>query len=162
MAAFAALAVVAVMGWTKKASEPQYAATANPGAFSYSQPVPAQSDVYGQSPQPVNFQTNPCVQPGTYATPVLYGPEHGPARYVRTVRQPPARVVSGEYFPQAPVPSRSRVVRKRSLGKSAAIVAGSAGVGAAIGASGKGAAIGALTAGAGGFVYDRMTHVRRE
>jgi hypothetical protein len=41
-----------------------------------------------------------------------------------------------------------------------AIVAGSSGVGAAIGAlagGGKGAAIGALAGGAAGFVYDRMT-----
>ena len=42
-----------------------------------------------------------------------------------------------------------------------AIVAGSAGVGAAIGAiagGGKGAGIGALAGGAGGFIYDRLTH----
>jgi hypothetical protein len=49
----------------------------------------------------------------------------------------------------------------RSTGKSVAIVAGSAGAGAAIGAlagGGKGAAIGALTGGAAGLIYDRMTH----
>jgi hypothetical protein len=49
---------------------------------------------------------------------------------------------------------------KRSTKKSAAIVAGSAGAGAAIGAlagGGKGAAVGALTGGAAGFIYDRMT-----
>lgn len=49
----------------------------------------------------------------------------------------------------------------RSTHKSAAIVAGSAGAGAAIGAiagGGKGAAIGALSGGAAGFVYDRATH----
>jgi hypothetical protein len=48
----------------------------------------------------------------------------------------------------------------RSTGKSALIVAGSAGTGAAIGAlagGGKGAAIGALAGGAAGFIYDRMT-----
>jgi hypothetical protein len=41
-----------------------------------------------------------------------------------------------------------------------AIVAGSAGVGAAIGGiagGGKGAGIGALAGGAGGFIYDRLT-----
>jgi uncharacterized protein YcfJ len=48
----------------------------------------------------------------------------------------------------------------RSVEKSTAIVAGSAGAGAAIGAvagGGKGAAIGALSGGVAGFIYDRMT-----
>jgi hypothetical protein len=48
----------------------------------------------------------------------------------------------------------------RSTEKSALIVAGSAGTGAAIGAiagGGKGAAIGALSGGAAGFIYDRLT-----
>ena len=48
----------------------------------------------------------------------------------------------------------------RSTEKSALIVAGSAGTGAAIGAlagGGKGAAIGAIAGGVGGLVYDRMT-----
>lgn len=48
----------------------------------------------------------------------------------------------------------------RSAKKSALIVAGSAGTGAAIGAlagGGKGAGIGALAGGVGGLVYDRLT-----
>jgi hypothetical protein len=48
----------------------------------------------------------------------------------------------------------------RSTGRSAAIIVGAAAAGAAIGAASggrKGAAIGAITAGAGGYVYDRMT-----
>jgi len=48
----------------------------------------------------------------------------------------------------------------RSTEKSALIVAGSAGTGAAIGAiagGGKGAGIGALSGGAAGFIYDRLT-----
>jgi len=48
----------------------------------------------------------------------------------------------------------------RSTAKSALIVAGSAGTGAAIGAiagGGKGAGIGALSGGAAGFIYDRLT-----
>jgi hypothetical protein len=65
--------------------------------------------------------------------------------------------------------------RARSTKKSVAIVAGSAGTGAAIGAlagggkgaaigalagGGKGAAIGALSGGAAGFIYDRLMHNR--
>ena len=62
---------------------------------------------------------------------------------------------------------RTRVVERyrhgRSMGKSVAIVGGSAAGGAAIGAiagGGKGAGIGALAGGLGGFVYDRLTHNR--
>ncbi len=50
--------------------------------------------------------------------------------------------------------------RHRPTSHSAAIVAGSAGTGAAIGAlagGGRGAAIGALSGGAAGFIYDRLT-----
>ncbi len=49
----------------------------------------------------------------------------------------------------------------RSKAHSVEIVAGTAGVGAAIGAiagGGPGAAIGAIAGGAGGFAYDRLTH----
>jgi uncharacterized protein YcfJ len=62
----------------------------------------------------------------------------------------------------APVTANNAVSSRkpRSTGKSVAIVAGSAGAGAAIGAlagGGKGAAIGAASGGTAGFIYDRMT-----
>ena len=58
------------------------------------------------------------------------------------------------------MPAQVAVGRHRSTGKSVAIIAGSAGTGAAIGAiakGGKGAAIGALVGGAAGLLYDRLT-----
>lgn len=54
---------------------------------------------------------------------------------------------------------------QRSTAKSAAIVAGGAAAGAAIGGlagGGKGAAIGAITGGGGALVYDRMTHKKND
>ena len=61
--------------------------------------------------------------------------------------------------------TRKRVyVKKRSKKKSTAIVAGSAGTGAAIGVlagGGKGAAIGAIAGGASGVVYDQHTRKKR-
>ena len=50
--------------------------------------------------------------------------------------------------------------QRRSTARSAAIIAGSAGTGAAIGAiakGGKGAAIGAIAGGVAGYLYDRLT-----
>ena len=57
-------------------------------------------------------------------------------------------------------PVASRGGQRRSKAQSAAIIAGSAGTGAAIGAiakGGKGAAIGAIAGGVAGFIYDRIT-----
>lgn len=90
-------------------------------------------------------------------------------RYVQSIHRP----IRVAYARPAAAPyntgyvERTRVVeryhRGRSLGKSVAIVGGTAAGGAAIGAlagGGKGAALGALTGGLGGFVYDRLTHNR--
>jgi uncharacterized protein YcfJ len=126
------LAVVAVLGWTRKtevASQPLLA----PGAY------PATS--YGA----------PATSLPTYAT--------RPA--VRTIQ---ARPVAQTYADRTSYTTRRTVVRERPKKHSVAIVAGSAGVGAAIGAlagGGKGAAIGALAGGGGGFIYDRLTHKKR-
>jgi len=72
-------------------------------------------------------------------------------------------VSRSSYRETAPV--RRATTQRRSTKKSVAIVAGSAGVGAAIGGlagGGKGAAIGAISGGTAGFVYDRMTKDRKQ
>jgi hypothetical protein len=55
-------------------------------------------------------------------------------------------------------------VKRRPLKHSLEIIGGSAAGGALIGGlagGGKGAGIGALVGGAGGFVYDRLTHKKK-
>jgi hypothetical protein len=161
--AFVAVAVAAVVGWARK-PEPGTAFNANPG-YSWDQngavgPANAPGVVEGsqamQAPQVESYReavaVHPCEQPERYgyATP-SYTTKYG----VRTVRP---RVMEEQARSSQ---ERSPVRRGRSTGTSVAIVAGSAGVGAAIGAiagGGKGAAIGALAGGGGGFVYDRLTH----
>ncbi len=101
---------------------------------------------------PTNFQP-----PAATATPA----EPVPAVQPTSVVSEPEAVTATPVVEHRRVVHRRRVVtRKRPWKHSAAIVAGSAGAGAAIGAlagHGKGAAIGALAGGAGGLVYDRAT-----
>ena len=74
---------------------------------------------------------------------------------------PRAAVPQRTYAAAQPVTQTPR--KQRSTGRSVAIVAGSAGTGAAVGAIAggkKGAGIGAISGGAAGFVFDRMTRNR--
>jgi hypothetical protein len=107
-------------------------------------------------------QTQRVTQPAGY--PAAPQDSDKPSPYV----QPRARRAATSTYNDATY-SNDQVARNpygepirhhRSTDKSALIVAGSAGTGAAIGAiagGGKGAAIGAISGGAAGFIYDRMT-----
>ena len=99
--------------------------------------------------------------------PVAYKLAAGGSAYasrttVRTTRRRPVRP-RASYYANHRTTSR-RVYKRRPKSHSVAIVAGSAGAGAAIGAlagGGKGAAIGALAGGGAGLIYDRKTHKKR-
>ena len=171
IAGFALLAILAVAGWTRTpntaaAMAPSNltpagvytnapAASVDPNRTTYGQPT-------GYQPAYVSSYDRNCVDP-TYNN-AAYAPADDSYPRYRTYNRP--RVVRASY-PSNTVVEREREVvvhkRGRSKGKSVAIVAGSAGAGAAIGAlagGGKGAAIGALSGGAAGFIYDRLTHNR--
>jgi len=163
------LAVVGLIGWTRRSEEPTGPGQANYLAPRIGNPEPVSRDpnaqvVYGPSPFGPEIPAVPANQ--AYGTPPrTYGASPSQPTYALSRRVAPARVVPQRRYRRT---SRARrryvVVRKRPFSHSAAIVGGSAAGGALIGAlagGGKGAAIGALAGGGGGLVYDRATHKKR-
>lgn len=115
--------------------------------------APAYTSAYPETQPP----TQNCVEPAQYQT-ATYAPAYSGGVVYRNRPRYVRQYVERTTY----VPNRRYVYhRGRSTKKSALIVLGSAGTGAAIGAlagGGTGAGIGALSGGATGFGYDRLTH----
>lgn len=146
LAGMGLLAVIALVGWLREPSPPAQAYVPMNPSLTEQQPA-----VTGTA-----FRQNGYISSPIYERQELADVERaeGQPRIVRTSRTTTTRVASA-------APRQTVVVRRRKFSHSAAIVAGSAGAGAAIGAlagGGKGAAIGALAGGGAGLVYDRLTH----
>ncbi|MDX2154662.1 MAG: hypothetical protein SFV54_28220 [Bryobacteraceae bacterium] len=161
--AFVALGAIAVAGWARQGDAPAGVQAFQPGVYG-SNPAAAAAPVDSRSEMEASLDGypasygNPCVEPAQVAAPVAYRDLNRPVHVrpaQRVVEEPARREATAE-----PRSSAAPARRTRSTGKSVAIVAGSAGVGAAIGGlagGGKGAAIGAISGGSAGYVYDRLT-----
>jgi hypothetical protein len=114
------------------------------------------------NPQPVQLaqDDNSVMQPAVYNGPPAYNADQPYVR-PRVYRRATSTYARSAYDDRVARDAYGEPVRHyRSKEKSALIVAGSAGTGAAIGAiagGGKGAAIGAISGGVAGFIYDRLT-----
>ncbi len=118
---------------------------------------------------PKLMNSTASLQPATYNGDTQVGSAtnvaSAPAQEPQLQQRPKHRAyASAPSYSSAPSSSSSSsyepTQHERSTGKSVAIVAGSAGTGAAIGAlagGGKGALIGGLAGGGAGLVYDRLT-----
>lgn len=175
--AFVLLAILAVAGWMRH-PEPVSAAPSIATQQMLNTPnaaMPNQDAAYlnGQ-PGAASNVNNGCAPASYNSNPVVSSVSYDDSRYAYASRRPiyvrprPVQVVEPERVDRDEVVERRAVreyhtSRPRSTKKSVAIVAGTAGVGAAVGAlagGGKGAAIGALSGGGAGFLYDRLTHNR--
>ncbi len=158
----ALLAVVALVAWSPKTgSRPEPAAPAALGSAGTA-PEGAGQDSAANSPAPMNAYGEPVTPPGERIRPIesatQVAPSAGLVQPVVLRRRSAAR--RNSYRRRR----RIVVIRRRPFRRSAAIVAGSAAGGALIGGlagGGKGAGIGAVAGGAGGLVYDRLTHKKR-
>ena len=154
--AVATLALLSVVGCSREGNQPAGQQTYVPAT-----PITSQENVASQDPS----TRTPGSYIGTRPSPVVTRPssaavaEPAPEPVLRP--RPATRARVAEREDDGP----RYQTKQRSKKKSAAIIGGSAGAGAAIGAlagGGKGAAIGALAGGAGGLIYDRATAKKTE